>query len=126
MNHKSRKSHLFLSKNISKYFPLPSPSETCAFIFDYVLERDPKNIFYYQCDAENYTHQVLGFLLFDKREYMHGIFRSVILVSIFMLRVHLTSSRFDRQSQFLFSENSHSEELASYWLLTFNVTSFFR
>ena len=49
-----------------------------------------KNIFYYQRDAENYMDQVLDFLLFDKYEYTDGIFRSVILVNIFMLRVYVT------------------------------------
>ena len=34
--------------------------------------------------------QVLDFLLFDKYEYTDGIFRSVILVNIFMLRVYVT------------------------------------
>ena len=39
--------------------------------FDFALERDPKNIFYYQRDVENYTDQVLNFLLFDRHEYIH-------------------------------------------------------
>ena len=53
-------------------FPLPSPSKTCALPFDFALERDPKNILYYQCDIANYTGQVLGFLLFDRHEYTHA------------------------------------------------------
>ena len=52
-------------------FPLPSSSKTCALPFDFALERDPKNIFYYQHDIENYTDQVLNFLLFDRHEYVH-------------------------------------------------------
>ena len=52
-------------------FPLPSSSKTCALPFDFALERDPKNIFYYQRDVENYTDQVLNFLLFDRHEYIH-------------------------------------------------------
>ena len=52
-------------------FLLPSPGKTCALPFDFTLERDPKNIFYYQCDVENYTDQVLKFLLFDRYEYIH-------------------------------------------------------
>ena len=59
----------------------------------------------------------------------NSIFCSVILVSIFMLRVMQLlrcSSIFDWQKQFLFSENSFLEELASYWLLTFYVPSFVR
>ena len=64
-------SYLFLRKNITNFFPLPSPSKTYAVPFDFALERDPKNIFYYQRDAENYTDQVLDFLLFDRHEYKH-------------------------------------------------------
>ena len=76
-------------------FPLPSPSKTCALPFDFALERDPKNIFYYQCDVQNYTDQVLNFLLFDRNEiYTIRTFRSVILVSKLMLRVYLTFSLF--------------------------------
>ena len=56
---------------MSKFFPFPSPSKTCALPFDFALERDPKNFFYYQRDVENYTDQVLNFLLFDKHEYIH-------------------------------------------------------
>ena len=52
-------------------FPLSLPSKTCALPFDFALERDPKNIFYYQRDVENYTDQVLNFLLFDRHEYIH-------------------------------------------------------
>ena len=50
---------------------LPSPSKTCALPFDFALERDPKNIFYCQRDVENYTDQVLDFLLCDRHEYIH-------------------------------------------------------
>ena len=39
---------------------------------------------------EKYTDQVRDFLLFDKDEYTRRIFRSVILVSIFMLRIYVT------------------------------------
>ena len=56
---------LFLSKNISKFFPFSLPSER---------DRDPKNILYYQRNVENLTDQVLDFLLFDKDEYTDGIF----------------------------------------------------
>ena len=56
----------FFIKSISKSFPLPSPNETYALPFDFVLERDPRNI-YYQRDVGNYTDLVLDFLLFDKR-----------------------------------------------------------
>ena len=42
-----------------------------ALPFDFALERDPKNIFYYQRDIENYTDQVLSFLLFDRHEHIH-------------------------------------------------------
>ena len=49
-------------------FPLPLPSKTCVLPFDLAFERDPKNIFYYQCDVENYMDQVLK--LFDRHEYI--------------------------------------------------------
>ena len=42
-----------------------------ALPFDFALERDPKNIFYYQHDVQNYTEQVLNFFLFDRHEYIH-------------------------------------------------------
>ena len=55
---------------LSNFLPLPSPNKTCVLPFDFALERDPKNIFYYQRDVENYTDQVLNFL-FDRHEYIH-------------------------------------------------------
>ena len=54
-----------------KHFPFPSLSKACALPFNFALERDPKNIFYYQRDAENYTDQVLDFSLFNRHEYKH-------------------------------------------------------
>ena len=45
----------------------------CASLLDFVLERDPENIFYYQCDVGNYTDLVLDFLLFDKHEYTRNL-----------------------------------------------------
>ena len=56
---------------MSTFSPLPSQSKTCAFPFDFMLERDPKIIFNYQRDVENYPDQVLNFLLFDGHEYIH-------------------------------------------------------
>ena len=56
---------------MSKSFPLSLPSKTCALPFDFALERDPKNIFYYQREIESYTDQALSFLLFDIHEYIH-------------------------------------------------------
>ena len=38
--------------NISKFLTLPSTSRSCALPFDFKLERDPKNIFYYQSEEE--------------------------------------------------------------------------
>ena len=35
----------------------------CVLPFNFALERDLKNIFYYQHDVENYMDQVLNFLL---------------------------------------------------------------
>ena len=61
----------FLSKNISKYLPLPSPSKTYALPFDFTLERGPKNIFFYDRHVENYADQFLDFLLFDRNQYIN-------------------------------------------------------
>ena len=70
------------------------------------------------CDMTySYTEQVLNFLLFDKHEYTHGIFWSIILVSIFMLWAYVTFSLF-LKIWLTESDNSFSEELLSYWLLT--------
>ena len=57
---------------MSKFFPLPLPSKTCALPFDFALERDPKNIFYYQRDVESFTDQVLNFISLDRQEYIHA------------------------------------------------------
>ena len=56
---------------MSQFLQLPLPSKTCVLLFDFALERDPKNIFYYQRDVQNYTDQVLNFLLFDRHDYIH-------------------------------------------------------
>ena len=61
----------FSQQEFSKFLPVPSPSKTCALPFNFALERDPKNIFYYQHDVENYMDQVLNILLFDRHEYIH-------------------------------------------------------
>ena len=45
---------------------------TSALPFDFVLEKDPKNISDYQRDIEYYTDLGLNFLLFDKHEYTQG------------------------------------------------------
>ena len=50
----------------------------------------PKNTIYYLSDIFYCMGQVLDLLLFDKHEYTNGIFRSLILVSIFNLWVYLT------------------------------------
>ena len=52
-------------------FPTSLPSKTCLLPFDVALERDPKNIFYYQHDLGNYMDHVLNFLLLDRNEYIH-------------------------------------------------------
>ena len=56
---------------MSKFFALPLPSKIRALSFDFALERDPKNIFDYQRDVENFKDQVFIFLLFDRHEYIH-------------------------------------------------------
>ena len=57
---------------MSIFVPIPSPSKTCAFPLDFALQRDPKNIFYYQRDAESCMDQVFDFLSFDRHEYKHA------------------------------------------------------
>ena len=99
----------FLSARTSpNFFPLLSPSKTCALPPDFALERDPKNIFYYQHDVVNCKDQVLDFLLFDRHEYTHTESSDLILVSIFILRVNVTFSLFFKiwltESVFIFRE----------------------
>ena len=85
---------------------------------------------YCQCDVENYTDQVLNFLLHDRQEHIHTESSALLFCSVHLCYgftwLFLCSTRFDWQNQLLFSENSFSEELASYWLLTRYVTGFFR
>ena len=115
--------HIWIQKSRQNYLPLCKnmwimPSGSWALPFDFVLGRDPENIYYYQYDVESYTDLVLDFLIFNKHEYTHRIFRSVILVSLFTLPVtglfnfFFCSSKFDWRNQVLFSENSFSEKLA--------------
>ena len=54
---------------MSKFFHFPRQVKHVR--FDFALKRDPKNIFYCQCDVDNYTDQVLTFLFFDRHEYIH-------------------------------------------------------
>ena len=60
----------FSQQEHSKFFPLPSPRKSCVLPFNFALESNLKNIFYYQRDAENYTDQALDFLSFDRHEYI--------------------------------------------------------
>ena len=72
---------------IFPHFSFFLPSGKCLLLFNFVLDRVQKNIFYCQFGKQNYMDQVLKFLLVDKDEWMHGTFRSVIIVSIFTLWV---------------------------------------
>ena len=72
-----------------EHLQVPPTSKTCLLHFDVTLKRDPKNIFYYQRDLENYTDQVLNILLLGRSEYIHtetsGLhFWSVYLSYVFM------------------------------------------
>ena len=58
-------------KNMPRFSHFPRQVKRMQLPFDFALERHPKNIFYYQRDVENYTDQVLNFLLFDRHEYIH-------------------------------------------------------
>ena len=52
-------------------FSLPSPSKTCALPFDFALERDPKNIFYYQRDVRIIrTRSSIFYYLIDMNIYI--------------------------------------------------------
>ena len=95
-----------------------------ALPFNFALERDLKNIFYYQHDIKNYTDQVLNFLLFDRHEYIHTVCNSGQYTCITDLCnfFFVLKDSIDR----LFPKNSFSEELASFWLLTLYITSFFQ
>ena len=39
--------------------------------FDFALDKNLKNIFYYEHNVENYMDQVLNILLFDRHEYIY-------------------------------------------------------
>ena len=56
---------------MSKFFPLYLPNKTCVLPFNFALERDLRNIFYYQHGVESYTDQVLNFYIFDRHKYIH-------------------------------------------------------
>ena len=88
---------------MSKLFPLPSPNKTCALRFDFALERDLKNNFYYQRDVDNYTDQALNFLLFDRHEYIHtessGLYTYVTGLSNFFFVLQDLIDRIDSYFQ---------------------------
>ena len=109
--HISRQSSLFSLEEHLQINPTSLAKWNPTSLVNFVLERDQKNIFYYQCNVENYTNQVLDFLLFDKHENTNGIF------SLF-LKIWLTESIPIFREQF-------SEEIASSWLLTFNWSQVF-
>ena len=56
---------------MSKFSHFPSQVKHGVLPFNFALNRDPKNIFYYQRDVEDYTDQVLNFWLFNRHEYIH-------------------------------------------------------
>ena len=53
-----------------EHLQVPPTSKTCALHFESTLKRDPKIIFYYQRDLENYTDQVLNILLLSRHKYI--------------------------------------------------------
>ena len=114
--HQSWQSYLFLSKTISKFFSLPSPRKSCALPFDFALESDPKNIFCYQYEIGQ-TRSSIFYYLIDMNIYTRNLPACNSGQYIHVTGVlFLCFSRFDWQNQFLFSENSFSEKLASCWL----------
>ena len=84
----------FSKKEHLKIFPTSLAKwNVCAFLRFRVREIPEK---YFLLSARRRELYEAGpwFLLFDKYEYRQRIFRSVILVSIFMLRVYVTLSLF--------------------------------
>ena len=61
--------------------------------FDLVLERDPKNIFFFECNVESFADLVLDFLYYLISMNIHTEL-VLILVSIFTLWFYLTFSLF--------------------------------
>ena len=73
----------------------PRQVKNCALLLQSrVRERDSKNIFYYLPDIENYTDQLLNFLLFDRNKYVYTESSSTYTYSILILQVYLTFSLF--------------------------------
>lgn len=90
--------------------------------------RDPNNIFYYQRDVQSYMDQVLSIFHYFINMNIHteswGLNSGKYIYVTDLYKFFLDSNNFDWQNQSLFSENSFSEELTSYWLLIRYVTSF--
>ena len=97
---------------MSKFFPLPSPSKTCVLPFDFALERDPKNIFYYQHDVENYTHWYIHTNIYTLNlpvcnsglyTYVTGLRNFLFVLQDFIYRI---DSYFQKIAWFLLASNT--------------------
>ena len=77
--------HLQISPN---YLTMRASLQFC------ITERPEKLFSINQCDTESYTDLIVDFLLFDEHDYTHGIFRSVILISIIILQAYISFSLF--------------------------------
>ena len=85
----------FSSARTCLNFPTSLAYKTCAVPFDFTSERDLKNILLSAWHRELYGPGPQFFVIWlDMNIDTHRIFRSVILVSILMLRVYLTFSLF--------------------------------
>ena len=100
-----------------------------ALPLDFTLERDPKNIFYYQRDVDNYTDQVLNFFYSidvnihtrnfpvcnsGQHTYVTGLFNFFFVLSDLIDRIDFFFREYSfRGTCFLLASNTH-------------VTSFFQ
>ena len=84
----------FFSARTSPIFPTSLAKwNMCTSLWFHVRER-PEKYFVLSAWCRELCGSGPRFLLFDKHEYIHGIFWSVILVSVFMLQVYVTFSLF--------------------------------
>ena len=102
INYDKQWSYLFLSQSISKFFPFPLPSTTSALHFNFALERDPKNIFYYQHDVIQ-TKSSIFYYLADTNIHTHNLLVcNSGQCTTFMLWIYVTLSLFFRNFFFFY------------------------
>ena len=92
----------FSAKSISKFFPFPSPSKTSALHFNFALERDPKNIFYYQHDVIQTKSSTFYHLADTNIHTQNLLICNSGQCTTFMLWIYVTLSLFFRNFFFFF------------------------